>query len=64
MTDNSTNANITFSGNGFTWNGQWVQVRPSAGDDDGPPTGVREPRRPHPNAPAGAVALVPELAWV
>lgn len=37
--------------------GTWWLLRPSHGDDDGPPTGVREPRRPHPFAPAGAAAL-------
>lgn len=47
---------------GFWWNGVWNEVKPSAGDDDGPPTGVREPRRPKPNAPAGAAAL--ELEFV
>jgi hypothetical protein len=48
--------NTTFT-NGFWWNGVWNEVKPSAGDDDGPPTGVREPRRPRPHAPAGAAAL-------
>ena len=47
--------------NGFWWNGVWHEVRPSAGEDDGPPTGVREPRRPRPSSPAGAVALEVEL---
>jgi len=47
--------------NGFWWNGVWNEVRPSAGDDDGPPTGVREPRRPKPTAPAAGAVRVEEL---
>lgn len=44
--------------NGFQWNGTWVDAPSASDDDDGPPTGgVREPRRPRPSAPAGAIAL-------
>lgn len=43
--------------NGFWWNGAWHEVKPSAGDDDGPPTGVREPRRPKPSAPSDMQAV-------
>lgn len=45
---------------GFWWNDKWVEVKPSHGDDDGPPSGVRETRRPRPKAPAGAAALTVE----
>lgn len=41
---------------GFWWDGVWHEMRPH-GDGDGPPAGVREPRRPGPSAPAGAAAL-------
>lgn len=60
------NYNVTVTtGGGFWWNGVWHEVRPSHGDDDGPPTGVREPRRPRPTAPAGGAAQLrePEPAW-
>lgn len=63
-TSNGGNYNVNYTsstGNGFWWNGVWNEVKPSAGDDDGPPTGVREPRRPKPHAPAGAAALELEL---
>lgn len=56
-TSDGSTQSITYTGTGFWWNGVWNEVKPSAGDDDGPPTGVREPRRPKPNAPAGAAAL-------
>jgi hypothetical protein len=56
-------AYLTGTGNGFWWNGVWHDVKPSHGDDDGPPTGVREPRVPRKPAPAGSAARVlhPEL---
>jgi len=66
-TSNSSHYSLTYNANttsasGFMWNGTWQEVRPSAGDDDGPPTGVREPRRPKPHAPAGAAALELDFA--
>ena len=45
---------------GFWWDGVWHPMKDSAGDDDGPPTGVREPRRPRRPAPSGAAAREPE----
>jgi hypothetical protein len=45
---------------GFWWNGVWHEVRPSHGEDDGPPTGVREPRRPKTPAPSAGAAAIPE----
>lgn len=58
----SSNLMASATGYGFWWDGAWHQVKPSHGDDDGPPAGVREPRRPRPTSPAGAVAIEPELA--
>lgn len=43
---------------GFWWDGTWHEVRPSHGDDDGPPTGVREPRRPGPTPLAPAATTL------
>jgi hypothetical protein len=57
----SSSASSTWSG--FWWDGRWHEARPSAGEDDGPPTGVREPRRPRPMAPAGAAELPRELIF-
>lgn len=56
----SSNSSFTFA-SGFWWNGEWHEVKPSHGEDDGPPTGVREPRRPRKPSPAGAVAVEREL---
>lgn len=59
-TTSGSNSSFAFS-NGFWWNGVWHEDKPSHGDDDGPPTGVREPRRPRKPSPAGAAVVEREL---
>lgn len=44
--------------NGFWWNGEWHPVDDSKDDGDEGGSGVREPRRPKPTAPAEARELV------
>ena len=57
------------NGPGFLWNGVWHSMtdqmyRGDGPDDDAPPTGVREPRRPRtPLAPAAAAVPLPEMEY-